>query len=202
MRALAGLGNPGADYAATRHNAGWLLIDRLRDRGRSLERREKEFVELERLKLGPDALWLMRSKTYMNDSGRGLLQGCRSLQIEPSDVLVAYDDVDLPLGQLRLRRSGGAGGHRGLESVIAELGSHRIPRLRLGVRGSRPWRATADYVLAGFENDEQDTLNEMLQRATAAVRMILRRGYGAAMNTYNRKAANESRNGNDQEPTE
>ncbi len=202
MRAVAGLGNPGSEYADTRHNAGWMLLDLLRERGRVLERREKEWVELEKLKLGPDTVWLMRSKTYMNGSGEGLEQGCRSLQLEPRDVLVAYDDVDLPLGQLRIRRGGGAGGHRGLESVIAELATKQIPRLRIGVRGETPWRDTAGYVLAPFEADEQATIREVVERSADAVRMILRRGIGVAMNNYNKKPETPSPEGSDEEQTE
>ncbi len=202
MRAVAGLGNPGNEYADTRHNAGWMLLDLLRERGKVLERREKEWIELEKLKLGPDTVWLMRSKTYMNGSGEGLEQGCRSLQIEPCDVLVAYDDVDLPLGQIRIRRGGGAGGHRGLESVIAELATKQIPRLRIGVRGKTPWRDTAGYVLAPFEADEQAMVREVVERSADAVRMMLRRGIGVAMNTYNKKPETPSPEGSDEEQTE
>ena len=202
MRAVAGLGNPGSEYAGTRHNAGWMLLDLLRERGRVLERREKEWIELEKLKLGPETVWLMRSKTYMNGSGEGLEQGCRSLQIEPRDVLVAYDDVDLPLGQIRIRRGGGAGGHRGLESVIAELATQQIPRLRIGVRGETPWRDTAGYVLASFEADEQAVIREVVERSADAVRMILRRGIGVAMNSYNKKPETPSPEGSDEEQTE
>jgi len=202
MRAVAGLGNPGNEYAGTRHNAGWMLLDLLRERGQVLERREKEWIELEKLKLGPDTVWLMRSKTYMNGSGEGLEQGCRSLQIEPRDVLVAYDDIDLPLGQLRIRRGGGAGGHRGLESVIAELATKQVPRLRIGVRGETPWRDTAGYVLAPFEADEQATVEAVVKRSADAVRMMLRRGIGVAMNTYNKKPETPSPEGSDEEQTE
>ncbi|NKB87348.1 MAG: aminoacyl-tRNA hydrolase [Acidobacteria bacterium] len=199
MRAITGLGNPGNEYADTRHNAGWMLLDLLRQRGRILERREKELVELEKLKLGPDAVWLMRPKTYMNGSGEGVLQACRSLQIEARDVLVAYDDIDLPLGQIRLRRAGGAGGHRGLESVIAELGTPQIPRLRIGVRGETRGRDTAGYVLAPFEAGEREAIEVAVARSADAVRMMLRRGIGAAMNTYNKKPEPPSPEGSDEE---
>lgn len=191
MQALAGLGNPGDEYARTRHNAGYLLLDRLISAGQVIDRRDKEWVALERLKLGPTALWLLRPKTYMNRSGLGVAEGCRSLQIEPADLLVAYDDVDLPLGTLRIRRSGGSGGHRGVESIIQELGTRNFPRLRLGVRGDTPWRDTADYVLSDFEPDEQERLGEMLERAVGAMRMSLRRGLGAAMNHYNQNPETE-----------
>jgi PTH1 family peptidyl-tRNA hydrolase len=187
MQALAGLGNPGDEYAATRHNAGWMLLDRLAERGRIVDRREKEFVHLSRLQLGPDAIWLLRSKTYMNDSGRAVAQACQSLQMKPADVLVAFDEVDLPLGTLRIRRNGGAGGHRGMESLLRELGTRNFPRMRLGVAGQEPWLDTADYVLSDFEKEELPILEEMIDRGTDAVRMIMRRGIGAAMNAYNQK---------------
>ena len=118
------------------------------------------------------------------------------------DLLVAYDDVDLPLGQIRIRRGGGSGGHRGLESVIAELASKQIPRLRIGVRGGEPWRDTAKYVLEPFEADEVDLIRDAIERSSDAVRMILRRNIGAAMNTYNQKPETPSPNGSDEEQPE
>lgn len=194
MEAIAGLGNPGDGYARTRHNAGWMLLDELSRRGKLLESRGKEHAEMARLKLGPDTVWLVRPTTYMNHSGRGVEQACRSLQLGPSELLVAYDDIDLPLGRLRLRRSGGSGGHRGLESVISALGTSRIPRLRMGVRGEESFEEgadTADYVLSEFTSDEREAAEDMIGRAADAVRMILRRGLGAAMNTYNQRDTDE-----------
>lgn len=187
MRALAGLGNPGEEYSRTRHNVGWMLLDRIRAAGRDAETRDKEWVQLERLKFGPDTIWLLRPSTYMNSSGAGVAQAAKSLQIEPADILVAYDDIDLPLGTIRIRRNGGAGGHNGMKSVIAELGTQRFPRLRLGVRGEGRGPDTADYVLSPFADDELETVQDMLDRAVAAVRMTLRRGLGTAMNHYNQK---------------
>ncbi len=186
MEALAGLGNPGPDYERTRHNVGWMLLDRIARVGRPLEQREKEWVQLEKLKLGPNAIWLLRPTTYMNGSGRGIEQAARSLQIEPADILVAYDDIDLPLGTIRLRRNGGSGGHNGMKSVIEALGTQGFPRMRLGIRGEGRGPDTADYVLSPFEDAEVDTVDDMLDRAVAAVRMTLRRGIGTAMNHYNR----------------
>ena len=97
MRALAGLGNPGSEYSRTRHNVGWMLLDRLRAAGKIVESRQKESVQLERLKLGPVALWLIRPLAFMNNSGVGIAQACRMLSIVPADVLVTFDEIDLPL---------------------------------------------------------------------------------------------------------
>lgn len=192
MEALAGLGNPGAGYARNRHNVGWMLLDRMREAGRPLERREKENVQLEKLKLGPDAVWLVRPTTYMNSSGLGVAQAARSLQIEPADILVIYDDIDLPLGTIRLRRNGGSGGHNGMKSLIEQLETRNFPRLRLGIEGDTRGPDTARYVLSDFEQDELEAVDDMLERAVGAVRMTLRRGLGTAMNHYNRKPAKET----------
>jgi len=148
LRALAGLGNPGDRYREHRHNAGWMLQDVLGRRGRTVERRELEWVELARIELGGrggrQRLWLLRPLTYMNRSGTGVSQGCDALGLGPGEILVAYDDVDLPLGKVRLRPAGGDGGHRGLRSVVRSLGTQKIPRLRMGVRGEPAPGDTAD----------------------------------------------------------
>ncbi len=194
MRALAGLGNPGSEYSRTRHNVGWMLLDRLRAAGKIVESRQKESVQLERLKLGPVALWLIRPLSFMNNSGVGIAQACRMLSIVPADVLVTFDEIDLPLGTLRIRPAGGDAGHRGLGSVLEELGTQQVPRLRLGVRGQGRRRDTAAYVLEPFDDTEVAELDEMLDRAVAAVRMILRRGLSTAMNTCNQRPKIETTN--------
>ncbi len=194
MRALAGLGNPRSEYVSTRHNAGWMLLDRLSAAGKVVETRQKESVQLERVKLGPAVLWLMRPLSFMNNSGVGVSHACRTLSIDPGDLLVAYDEIDLPLGALRLRPAGGDAGHRGLRSVLEELGTQQVPRLRLGVRGQGRGRDTAGYVLEAFDKTELAALDEMLDRAVEAVRMILRRGLSAAMNTYNQPPQSETAN--------
>lgn len=189
MRALAGLGNPGDRYREHRHNAGWMLLEVLVRRGRVVERRELDRVDLARLELsgrgGRRQLWLMRPQTYMNHSGPGVSQGCETLGLGPGEILVAYDDIDLPLGKLRLRPGGGDGGHRGLRSVIRSLGTRRIPRLRLGVRGEEVRGDTADYVLSPFDRDERDPAAEMMETAADAVETVLRDGLAAAMNEFN-----------------
>ncbi len=194
MHALAGLGNPGSEYLYSRHNAGWMLLDRLRDVGKVVEARSRESVQLERLKLGSTALWLMRPLLFMNNSGVGVSDACRSLQIEPRDVVVAYDEIDLPLGSLRLRPSGGDAGHRGVQSVLDELGTQQVPRLRLGIQGVGRGRDTAGYVLECFDETELAAVDEMLDRAVGAVRTILRRGLSVAMNTYNQRPRADTTN--------
>jgi len=192
VRALAGLGNPGDEYAEHRHNAGWMVLAALERRHPVVDTKELSSARLSRIRMkgrredgGPAELWLIRSRTYMNDSGRGVVQGCRELGLDASGMLVAFDDVDLPLGKIRLRESGGSGGQNGMKSVIEALGTQKIPRLRLGIRGERATVDTADYVLSRFDKDERDGAAEMIEDAADAVEMVLRMGLIAAMNRYN-----------------
>ena len=192
MRALAGLGNPGDEYAEHRHNAGWMLLAALERRYRVVETKELNRARLSRIRMkgrredgGPAELWLIRSRTYMNESGRGVSQACSELGLVPAEILVAFDDIDLSLGKIRLRESGGSGGQNGMKSVIDALGTQKIPRLRLGTCGERATADTADYVLACFDKDEKDTAAEMIEDAADAVEMVLRSGLIAAMNRFN-----------------
>ena len=192
MRALAGLGNPGERYSRHRHNAGWMVLDLLESRHPVLETKQLEWVGLSRIRMkgsradgGRAELWLIRSKTYMNESGLGVAQGCNHLKLEPGEMLVAFDDIDLPLGKLRLREAGGSSGQNGMGSVIESVGTRKIPRLRLGIRGSGAGDDTADYVLSRFEKDERDIAAEMIEEAADAVEAVLRSGLRAAMNRYN-----------------
>lgn len=192
MRVLAGLGNPGDEYAEHRHNAGWMLLRVLEQRHRVVDTKDLSQASLSRIRMkgrredgGPAELWLVRSRTHMNDSGRGVSQAVKDLRVEPHEVLVAFDDIDLPLGKVRLRKSGGSGGQNGMKSVIEALGTQKIPRLRLGIRGERAVGDTADYVLSRFDKDERDAAAEMLEDAADAVETVLRAGLVVAMNRYN-----------------
>lgn len=192
MRALAGLGNPGDEYAEHRHNAGWMLLAALERRYPVVEKKELHNAKLSRIRMkgrreddGPAELWLIRSRTYMNDSGWGVSQACDALRVTPQQILLAFDDIDLPLGKIRLRESGGSGGQNGMKSVIDALGTQTIPRLRLGICGQRAPADTADYVLRRFDKDEKDTAAEMFEDAADAVEMVLRSGLIGAMNRFN-----------------
>jgi PTH1 family peptidyl-tRNA hydrolase len=192
VRALAGLGNPGDEYAEHRHNAGWMVLAALERRHPVVDTKELSNARLSRIRMkgrredgGPAELWLIRSRTYMNESGRGVVQACRTLGLDAGEILVAFDDIDLPLGKIRLRESGGSGGQNGMKSVIEALGTRKVPRLRLGIRGERAKADTADYVLSRFDKDERDSAAEMVEEASDAIEMVLRQGLIAAMNRYN-----------------
>lgn len=192
MRALAGLGNQGDAYVGHRHNVGWMLLDVLERRHAIVDKKDLDLVRLTHIRLQgrgkngeSSELWLMRSKTYMNENGIGVAKGCNELDLGPEQILVAFDDVDLPLGKLRLRESGGSSGQKGMQSIIDALGTQKIPRLRLGISGEKASTDTVAYVLSSFEKNEKDTAAEMVEEAADAVEMVLRSGLIAAMNRFN-----------------
>lgn len=183
---IAGLGNPGAEYQNSRHNAGFMVIERLLAAMPAGRFQESHIAE-SRLFSGRfrgRALHLQMPLTYMNLSGNAVAGICRKLQIPAGKVLIIYDDMDLEPGRLRLRNSGSAGGHHGLESVIKELGTEKIKRVRIGI-GHPGAGKTADYVLSGFSGEEERIFSASLDVAAEAVKMVLCSGMERAMNKYN-----------------
>lgn len=180
---VVGLGNPGEQYASTRHNVGFRVVDALAERLEAEPWRFRQASLVSRTAEG--GAWLAKPQTYMNRSGEAVVQLATALAVAPSAVLVIVDDVDLPLGRLRLRRSGGPGTHNGLRDVVAELGTG-FPRLRLGVRGEAPWADLAEYVLAPFEPAETSVAEAAIERAADAVQAVLAEGLDRAMEIFNR----------------
>jgi peptidyl-tRNA hydrolase, PTH1 family len=184
---IAGLGNPGADYAATRHNAGFLLLDRLAARwgaAWNLESRWKARVgrgEREGRKV-----LLCQPQTFMNLSGEAVAPLAAYFQVPVECVLVAVDDADLPFGTIRMRPGGSSGGHHGLESIERHLGTRSFPRLRIGIgRKEAGQRQITDYVLGRFASEEREELEKVLTRAADQVECWLLAGIERAMNQYN-----------------
>lgn len=186
MRVIVGLGNPGDQYRGSRHNAGYLVVAGLaRAHSIRLAAGSGDFMSGPGSVGGQRAL-LVLPLTYMNDSGRAVSQVVAQADALPDDVLVVCDDVNLPLGRLRMRVAGSDGGHKGLRSVARALGTEGFPRLRLGVGAPREDCDTADYVLDGFLDSELATVEEMVGRAQEAIEMALAEGYQKAMSAYNR----------------
>jgi len=181
---IVGLGNPGRQYAHNRHNVGFQCLDRLAQaRGLSFaQRRAKASLVLG--KIADVGVVLAKPLTYMNLSGQAVGQLVSFYKLSLEDILVIYDDLDLPLGTIRLRPEGGSGGHKGMRSIIEALGSQAFPRLRVGI--GRPLDNDAvSYVLSDFTADEQITLESAYEKVVAAVELFLREGIEAAMNAYN-----------------
>lgn len=181
LRLLVGLGNPGREYAETRHNVGFMIIDRLAAKSRAEFRTEKSWKAA--MSKANDLL-LCKPLTFMNLSGKSVRAVCDFYKFAPCEVLVVLDDTALPLGRLRLRVEGSAGGHNGLQSVIDHMGTPAVPRLRIGIGGADPGGAT-EHVLGRFSLEERPVLKQSLDRAEAAVACILDHGIEAAMNAFN-----------------
>ena len=181
---VLGLGNPGDRYAQTRHNIGYDVAEEIlhrRERGGWMLSSSWEQAVIVRGRL----VVLARPLTFMNRSGQAAKELMDFLQIEPKQMLVVVDDVDLPLGSLRLRRSGGPGTHNGLRDICDHVGDE-YPRLRVGVRGEEAWSSLADYVLSPFTGDECRIVADAVKRAADAVETALGTGLERAMNHYNR----------------
>ncbi|MFB0536293.1 MAG: aminoacyl-tRNA hydrolase [Anaerolineae bacterium] len=181
---IVGLGNPGRQYAYNRHNVGFQCLDRLAQaHGLSFaQRRAKASLALGTIT--DVGVVLAKPLTYMNLSGQAVRQLVNSYQLSLEDILVIYDDLDLPLGTIRLRPEGGSGGHKGMRSIIEALGSQAFPRLRVGI-DRPPGNDAVSYVLSDFTADERITLESVYERVVAAVELFLREGIEAAMNAYN-----------------
>jgi PTH1 family peptidyl-tRNA hydrolase len=180
-----GLGNPGSPYTLTRHNLGFRVIDTLSHRLAVTLHATEGPCFLGTGHLNHARVGLARAATYMNDSGRAVAFLQTHLSLELSELLIICDDVNLPLGKIRLRRSGSDGGHRGLASVIFALSSEEFPRLRLGIGMPPEERDLIEYVLEEFEKQEQPLVDEMIELAADAVLSCFRDGIDATMNQFN-----------------
>lgn len=181
---VVGLGNPGPDYERTRHNAGFLVLEAARRRWRGSGWRSQAQYEQSEVRLGGRQHWLIRPTTYMNRSGAAVERILRSGG-SPGELLVVLDDIDLPLGRIRIRSSGGAGGHHGLQSVLDAVGPSALARMRIGVGRPAPVAGAVDHVLGDFAPGEWARFELVLERALAALQVALRRGVTPAMNQFN-----------------
>ena len=182
IRLIAGLGNPGSEYAATRHNIGFMVVDQLAAQfGSAWEKSAKS----DALSTKCGAVLLVKPLSFMNRSGYPLSAVARFYKIQPPEILVVLDDFSLPLGRLRLRARGGPGGHNGLESVIVQFGTEEIPRLRIGI-GAAPREGSADYVLNRFFDEEKPIVRSIIDRAVEALKCAIDNGLVSAMNTFNK----------------
>lgn len=187
IAAVVGLGNPGAEYALTRHNVGFLVIEEMARRWRLAAWHNQFHTKVAR-RAGGRPTFLVKPQTFMNLSGDALALFTAGEQIAPGQCLVVVDDVDIPLGQLRLRERGGPGTHNGLRSIVDAIGDG-FPRLRLGIRGEHPWADLAEYVLAPFEPEEREAATAMVRRAADCIEAALRLGVARAATQFNQAAS-------------
>ena len=183
---IVGLGNPGKDYARSRHNAGWRALDILaQNLGCKIDKGKFQGL-YGQANYGGTKVFLLKPQTYMNLSGRSVLQLSAYYNIPPQRIIVLFDDISLEPGRLRVRPDGSAGGHNGIKSVIAELGSQEFPRVKIGV-GAKPHPDAdlADWVLSGFSASEEKALLPALERAADAALCIIDKGCAEAANRFN-----------------
>jgi PTH1 family peptidyl-tRNA hydrolase len=183
---IIGLGNPGGEYAHTRHNVGWMCLDVLESRGRfGRQRREGPARVREGTLAGYDVV-TARPQTFMNVSGRAAVHLVRRYGVPVEDLIVAHDEVDLPLGRIRLKSGGGAAGNKGVLSIADALRSQEFIRVRIGVSRPAERDQMVEYVLDGFAPEERPRLTAVLSRAADAITTIIRDGLDRAMTEYNR----------------
>ena len=183
---IVGLGNPGKEYEKTRHNCGFRALDLLAEKlGCKIDKGKFQGLYGQTV-YGGRKLYLLKPLTYMNLSGRSVLQLSAYFQIPPQRIIVLFDDISLEPGRLRIRADGSAGGHNGIKSIIGELGSQDFPRVKIGVGGkAHPEQDLADHVLSGFSASEEKALISALERAADAALCIMDHGVADAANRYN-----------------
>ena len=188
MKLIVGLGNPGIEYQFTPHNLGFLAVDRIANEA-GVEVRNRNCRALTaRAVIEDQQVILAKPETYMNLSGLSVRELVAKYEIDPaSDLILIYDELDLPLGTIRIRQRGSSAGHNGMESVIGALGTQEFLRIRLGIAPDRKITDGVKYVLTPFRKAQLKVVDEILDTTLEAVRLILRDGPGAAMNRFNRK---------------
>jgi peptidyl-tRNA hydrolase, PTH1 family len=185
LKLIFGLGNPGKEYRDTRHNVGFKVVDELARR-QGVQSWNAKFGGLEaKARFAEVSVILAKPLSFMNLSGQAVQEFSAFYKVEASDLLVIVDDVELPLGRLRARPAGSAGGHNGLKSVINSLGTIEFPRLRVGVGRGDAGRNLSNFVLGRFSDDEHEIISASVQRAADATEVFIYKGIGPAMNMFN-----------------
>jgi len=180
---IAGLGNPGSRYEKTRHNAGFLVLEELVER-LQLEFKEKEDFKISKGSLGDEKIILLEPLTFMNRSGLAVRKIMQKSNVFPETLIVVHDDLDLETGSLKIRKKGSSGGHRGIESIIQNIGTQEFIRVKIGI-GRDPFVPAEKYVLSKFGKDEMQVIKEVIERAVESVSSIINDGVEKAMNRFN-----------------
>ncbi|MDR1952915.1 MAG: aminoacyl-tRNA hydrolase [Clostridiales Family XIII bacterium] len=185
MYAIVGLGNPGKKYANTKHNIGFITVDQLAERNDIRVNKRRHKALLGEGVIGGQKVILVKPQTFMNLSGESVVSLVRYFDIDMEKLIVIYDDIDIPMGSIRIRKSGSAGTHNGMRSVISHLKEEGFPRVRIGIGGERGEVPLVDYVTSGFRKTDAETVEAAVIRAADAIETLLREGVDAAMTRYN-----------------
>ena len=185
MHLIVGLGNPGKEYTGSRHNLGYKVVEALAQRLKTANPVQKHWSLYTAVQYKDKQVILAQPLTYMNLSGRAVIELLHNNRVDLSNLLVIYDDLDLPPGAIRLRQKGGSAGHRGIQSIIDTLDTTEFPRLRIGIGKPPAGMEGSDYVLQPVEASDSDLIDEAINRAVGAVLLFIEEGLEAAMNVYN-----------------
>jgi len=192
VKLIVGLGNPGIEYQFTPHNIGFLAVDRIAEQcGVMVDNRHCKALT-GRTRIGNDEVLLAKPETYMNLSGMSVLELVRKHEVAQQDVLIIYDELDLPLGTIRVRQRGSSAGHNGMQSIINALQTEEIGRIRIGIAPDDPRKGGAKYVLAPFRKSQLVAVDEALDLTAQAVQVMVNEGIAPAMNRFNRKNSERS----------
>lgn len=187
MWIVVGLGNPGRRYSRTRHNAGFLFIKKLAREWKVKLKRKKYLAKAGEVVKSDERVRLVIPQTFMNENGKVVSEIMDELRISPENFVIIYDDLDIPVGEIRVRKEGGPGTHRGMNSIVRELESTKFPRIRLGIGSSLSENDVTSFVLSSFNKEEKHLLQKSLEKAQEALEMILAGEIEKAMNIYNKK---------------
>ena len=187
LKIIAGLGNPGSEYAHTKHNVGFMFIDALAEHLGVDNWKEKFDAFIAEGRIGAEKVILVKPITYMNDSGRAVGPLLSWYKLGPEDLMVVHDDMDIPAGTVRIRRKGSAGGHNGIKSILAHVGDENFARVRIGIGRPLAGWTVVNHVLASFSEEDVPKIHEAIQYLIPAVECIAAEGVDLAMNRYNPK---------------
>lgn len=182
---IVGLGNPGSQYAKTKHNVGFMVVDKIAEDVDHTPWKEQYKAEVSTCTIGDEKVMLVKPMTFMNASGEAVGPLMRYFKIAPEDVFCIYDDMDLPVGKLRIRPNGGSGGHNGIKSLLSHIGSESFVRFRVGIGRPLPQWSVVDHVLASFPEEELEAIEKGVKAAAKAVMGTVKLGVDMGMNRYN-----------------
>ncbi len=182
---IAGLGNPGKEYSETRHNVGFKVIEKLKDGSRIIETYRKKFFNAWKVEIENKEIIIVKTKTYMNESGKAIKSALDFFKEKIENLYLIHDELDIELGKLKIIRDKGPGGHKGVISVIENIGSKDFVRIRIGIRGEKIEENYIDYVLSPFLPEEKEIVEKVIEKTVNAIKEILRSNLEKAMSLYN-----------------
>lgn len=193
MKMIAGLGNPGSEYAKTKHNVGFMYLDALAEHLGATDWRNKYDALVAEARIGSEKVLLVKPLTYMNESGRAIGPLMNFYKLDPEDIIVAHDDMDIPVGTVRIRKKGSAGGHNGMKSILYHVGDENFPRIRIGIGRPLPGWTVVKHVLAPFAPEDVEKIQEAVKYLVPAAECIITEGADMAMNKFNPKKVKKSK---------